>query len=181
MLKKFVLACLMAAGLASAQEEMGGGGSRGGGGGRGGDMGGMGGMGGAMPRKATKTELFVDKLKLNQEQKEEAQKILSAALERLGAVRMEMDDRRAKIAGALIDGKSEADVKTLLDQYTVSYAQMMKIQADAFAKILATLKPNQTSKADQAFELLSGMFTASGARGGRGGPGGAGRGRGSER
>ena len=52
------------------------------------------------PRKPSKAELFADKLKLNQEQKEEAQKILNAALERMGSVRMDVEARRAKIAGA---------------------------------------------------------------------------------
>jgi hypothetical protein len=115
-------------------------------------------------------------LKLNREQQEEAQKILNAAVERLGAVRMDVEARRAKIAGALIDGKPADDVKKLTAEFADASAQMMKIEADAFGKIWATLKPNQQSKGDQAFELLTGMFAALGTRGGRGGPGGMGRG-----
>src|ERR1044072_1447376 len=107
MLKRFVMAGLMVAGLATAQDDIRGGGMGGGrgggmGGGRGGDMGG----GAPMARRQTKAELFADKLKLNREQQEEAQKILSAAMERMGAVRMEMGSRKAKNAGAVIDGKS---------------------------------------------------------------------------
>jgi hypothetical protein len=180
MMKRWFLAGMLVAGLASAQEEMGGGGGGRGGGGGGGDMGG----GGMRPRTPSKAELFVDKLKLNREQQEEAQKILSAALERLGSARMDMEARRAKIAGALIDGKSADEVKKVTADFADASAMMMKIQADAFGKIWATLKPNQQSKGDQAFELLTGMFAAAGARGGRGGPGGpggAGRGRGAGR
>jgi hypothetical protein len=173
MLKRMMMAGLLAAGLASAQDEISGGGmgGRGGGGGRGGDMGG----GGPIARRPSKTELFVDKLKLNKEQQEEAQSILSAAIERLGAVRADMDSRKAKIAGAIIDGKPADEVTKLTAEYAESSAQCMKIEADAFGKILATLKPNQRQKADQAFELLTGMLASVGR--GRGGPGG-GRGRG---
>jgi hypothetical protein len=133
------------------------------------------------PRTPSKLELFVDKLKLNQEQKEETQKILNAALERMGSVRMDVEARRAKIAGALIDGKPADDVTKVTAEYAVASAQLMKIQADAFGKIWATLKPNQQSKGEQAFELLTQVFASVGARGGRGGPGGAGRGRGAGR
>lgn len=179
MMNRLIVAGILAAALVSAQDDISGGGMGGGrgGGGRGGDAGGMG--GGMAARKPSKAELFVDKLKLNREQQEEAQKILSAAIERMGSVRMEMDSRRAKIAGALIDGKPAADVEKLTADYAEISAQFAKIEADAFAKIWATLKPNQQSKADQAFELLTGLFASVGGRGGRGGPGGGmGRGRG---
>ncbi len=168
--------------LASAQ--------RGGGGGGGGDeMGGMGGGGGragggdmgatmsAMTRKPTKAEQMADKLKLSKEQREEAVTILSAALERSGSVRAEMDDRRAKIAGALIDGKTGDELSKLTADYAEVAAKMTKVEADAFAKIYALLKPNQQGKADQAFELMAGIFSGSGG-GGRGAGGGQGRGMG---
>src|SRR3954467_14841691 len=109
---RLLLAGILAVGLASAQRGGGGGGGlgggggdEGGGGGMGGGMGGMGG-GGMGVRKATKAEQFADKLKLTKEQREETSTILSAALERATSIRAEMDERRAKIAGALIDGKS---------------------------------------------------------------------------
>ena len=35
---------------------------------------------------------------------------------------------------------------------------MTNIEAEAFGKIYALLKPNQQSKAPQAFELMAGMF-----------------------
>jgi hypothetical protein len=176
MFKRLLMAGILAAGLASAQDEMGGGGgSRGGGGGRGGDE--MGG-GGGVRRRVGKLELFVDKLKLNNQQKEEAQRTLNAALERLGAPRAEMENRRAKIAGAIIDGKPAGEVAKLTAEFAEMSAQVMKIEADAFAKVWATLKPNQQSKADQAFELLTGVFAQAGRARGGGPGGGMGRGRG---
>jgi hypothetical protein len=163
MRKRLIVAGLLAAALASAQDEMGGMSSRGGGGGgRGGDMGGM------MPRRQTKAEQFVDKLKLNKEQQEETQRILNAALERLGTARLEASQRRVAIAGAYIDGKPAEEIKKLTADYAQASTQVMKIEADAFGKILATLKPNQKSKCDQAFELLTAMFAQTGGGGGRG-------------
>jgi hypothetical protein len=188
MLKRVVLAGTLVAAMAFAQR--GGGGMGGGmgdemggmGGGRGGDMGGM---GGAMPRRATKAEQFVDKLKLNKEQKEEAEKILAAAMERAIAVRNDLADRRAKLAGAMIDGKPDEEIAKLRADFATVAEQYTKIEADAFGKIWATLKPNQTNKGDQAFELLAGIFNAPAGGRGRGmgapGSGGMNRGRGAGR
>ena len=93
-----------------------------------------------------------------------------------------MDDRRAKIAGALIDGKPADEVNKLTADYATVAAQMTKVEADAFAKIYALLKPNQQAKADQAFELMAGMFSGGPRPRGPGGMGGgAGRGRGAGR
>ena len=132
-------------------------------------------MGGGAPmaRRATKYELFVDKLKLNKDQQEEAQRTINAAVERMGTARAEMDTRKAKIAGAIIDGKSAEEVTKLTAEYAESSAGSMKIEAEAFGKIWATLKPNQQQKADQAFELFTSMFAMTGR-----GRGGMGRGRG---
>jgi hypothetical protein len=53
-------------------------------------------------------------------------------------------------------------------------AQVTGIETKAFAKVCATLKPNQQGKAASAFELMAGMFNAP--AGGRGGRRGGGRG-----
>jgi hypothetical protein len=184
MLMKIVLAGVLAAAMAFAQgrgggmgDDMGGSSGMGGmGGSRGGEMGGRGNdMGSSvMVRRASRAELFADKLKLSKEQREETQKIVSAAMERAVTVRAQMDQQRAKIAGAIIDGKTEDDVRKLTADYTASSAQLTAIEADTFGKIWASLKPNQQQKADQAFELLAGMFTSPGGRG-RGMSRGAGR------
>jgi hypothetical protein len=194
MFKRILLAGAIVAGVAFAQRGgggMGGGGDEmggmGGGGGRGGDMGGM---GSAMPRKASKAEQFIDKLKLSKEQQQEAEKILSAAMERASALRNDMAERRAKIAGAMIDGKPDEETAKLKAEYSEVAAQYTKVQADAFGKIWAMLKPNQQSKGEQAFELLAAIFNTPAGGRGRGGAGmpagmgsgmGTGRGRGTGR
>jgi len=49
-------------------------------------------------------------------------------------------------------------MKPLMDAYTGVCAQMTVIEADAFGKVYATLKPNQQKNAAQAFELMGGLL-----------------------
>jgi hypothetical protein len=84
----------------------------GGGGGRGGGRGGGGGgdMGGGMPqaRRLTKTEMLFEKLKLNKEQKEGAEAIISAAMEKAAPTRDVLNKGRMVIANT-ITGKGSDD------------------------------------------------------------------------
>jgi hypothetical protein len=165
---------VLVTGLASAQ--------RGGGGGGGGENGmgsgeglGMnaGGGTGGMPggaRRLTKEEQLFEKLKLNKEQKEEAATIMAAAREKAGPVRDQLNKGRQLIAG-LIMQKKDDDLKKLMGDYAIVAAQMTAVETEAYSKIYALLKPNQQSKAPQAFEMMAGMFAG-------GMPGGGGRGRG---
>jgi hypothetical protein len=181
MVVRFFLTVILAAGFASAQ------GGRGGGGGGFGDEGmgggsGMngGGMGGGMPqmRRQTKEERLFDKLKLNKDQKEQAGQILSAAMEKAAPTREMLTKGRIAIANAITGKASEDDLKKLLGEYSAVSATMTGIEADVFAKLYALLKPNQQSKAPQAFELLAGMFDGGGMQGGGRGRGGQGGGEG---
>jgi hypothetical protein len=167
----------MAAGLACAQP--GGGSGMGGGEGMGsggmsrgtagGGMGGGEGMGGgSMPRRQTKFELFLDKLKLKSDQKEEVQRIVSAAMEKSAPVRDQLNKGRVVIAQAMLSKASDEDIKKLLTQYATVSAQMTGIEAEAFGKIYALLKPNQQGKAAQAFELMAEVFAGVGGGGMRG-------------
>ena len=142
MFRRLLLAGVLAHRRRPAQRGGGGGDETGGMGGGGMDRGGGmgGGGGGVMARKPTKPEQFADKLKLNKEQREETATILAAARERSGAVRAELDDRRAKIAGAFIDGKSPEEVSKITADYAAVAAQMTKIEADAFAKNLRVVE-----------------------------------------
>jgi len=177
MVVRFLLAALMAAGLASAQPGGGGGGGGMGegmgGGSRGGGMGSEGmGSGMTMPRRQTKLEMFEDKLKLKSDQKTEVERILSAAAEKAGPVRDQLNEARKAVANAILSKAGDADMKKMLADYAAVSAQLTGIEADAFAKIYAQLKPNQQQKAAQAFELMAGIFS------GGGGGGAMGRGRG---
>jgi hypothetical protein len=171
MLVRFLLTAVLAAGFASAQRGGGGSGDEGGMGG--GSRGGGSEMGAGMPqvRRQTKAEMLFDKLKLNKEQKDEAVTILSAAMEQAAPVRDQITRGRAVIANAITSKASEEDVKSLLGQFTAVNVKMTGIEAEAFGKLYALLKPNQQSKAPQAFELMAGMFAGGGMPGGGGGGG----------
>jgi hypothetical protein len=169
MIVRFMLTAVLAAGLASAQR--GGAGLDEGAGAR------AGGRGAGPPpvQRLTKQEMLFEKLKLTKEQKEEATRILSTAMESAASMRELLTKGRIVIANAITDNASEGELRSALDEYTSIDANMMAIEADAFGKLLALLKPNQTSKAPQAFELLAEVFAGPGP----GGPGGgSGRGRG---
>ena len=49
---------------------------------------------------------------------------------------------------------------------------MTSIEAEAFGKLYALLKPNQQAKAPQAFELMAGMFAGGGCQAERAAAGG---------
>ena len=170
---RFLLVALFAVALASAQDEggAGGGGGFGGGGGRGGGMGGgMGMEGGGMPRvqRMTPLEMLADKLKLNKEQKDELLKILAAGREEASQFLQPLEAERANLANAILNSNAEAQKKAL-EAFSAMRAQIVGVEAKAFTKIYAMLKPNQQGKAAQSFELLAGMFDApAGARGGMG-------------
>jgi hypothetical protein len=176
MLVRLLLMAVLAAGVASAQIGGDEGGMGGGGGGRGGGRGGGGGgdMGGGMPqvRRLSKTEMLFEKLKLNKEQREEAATIISAAMEKAAPTRDLLDKGRVVIANTITGKGSEDEIKKLLGEYASVSATMTSIEAEAFGKLYAMLKPNQQAKAPQAFELMAGMFAGGGMAGG------AGRGRG---
>jgi len=112
MLVRILGIAVLAAGLASAQGrgigDMGGDGMGGGGGGRRTGANGMGAdemSGGGMPRAAqrqSKQELFMEKLKLNKDQKEEAAKILSEAAQKARPLANQIQNGRQQIATALL-------------------------------------------------------------------------------
>ena len=124
-------------------------------------MGGMGeGMGGGMrgAQKPTKAEQFMDKLKLNKDQKEEAVKILGETAQKAAPIRDQINKGRQMIGTSLLQKKTPDEMKPLMDAYTAVCGQMTALEADAFAKIYAQLKPNQQKNAAQAFELMAGIF-----------------------
>ena len=60
------------------------------------------------------------------------------------------------------------EVKKAQDAYAAEVAKMTGVEAKAFGKIYALLKPNQQSKASQAWDLMADMFATSGRGSGRG-------------
>ena len=174
MVFKLLLATAAAATLALAQG--------------GGDTGGIGGMGnsagsprqstpemGGAPMRAqkeTKADQMVNKLKLNKDQKTQFESILEAAVQEARPVSQNLAQARGALVTAYINGKAADDI---LKQYSDLQAQMTAVEAKAFQKLYELLKPNQTAKAGEAFDLMGGLLDIqAGAAGGRG----TGRGRG---
>lgn len=180
MFKTLLLMATMATTLAFAQ----GGGGMGGGGGD--DTGGMGGGGRAggmgddtsMPRMQRQApfDIFADRLKLNKDQKPEALTAISDALKESGPLRQQLMQAKLDMAKAMLGGASADDLKKTEDAYASLAAQVTGIEAKAFAKVCALLKPNQQGKAASAFELMAGMFNTP-VGGGGGGRAGGRRGR----
>jgi len=184
MFTKLLLTAIMAATLAFAQ-----GGGGGGGGGMGDDTGGMGGgMGGGRAggmgddtsgvriQRQSPFDTFAERLKLNKDQKTAAQTVLTDALKQSVPLRQQLMESKLGIAKAVLGGANADDLKKTMDAYASVAAQLTGVETKAFAKVCATLKPNQQSKAGAAFELMAVMFsTPAGGAGGRGGGGRRGR------
>jgi len=132
------------------------------------------GQGGA--RKMTPVEEFADKLHLDAKTQVPAvQEILSAASRDAGPVGQQMLQLRERMLNVALG--NGGDAKTTEDGYAAAAAKMAGIEAAAFAKVYALLKPNQQKDAAQAFTIMAGMFQPAapagggGARGGRRGGG----------
>jgi len=74
---------------------------------------------------------------------------------------------RQQLVNAILTN-APGDTKPLVDAYRAEAAKMAAIEARAFAKVYALLKPNQQSNATDAFALMGGVFEPQGAGGGRG-------------
>jgi hypothetical protein len=175
MLVRFLLTAVLVSGLALAQ--------RGGGGGISHDEGGIANTAGIAGGRAqvpslTREEMLFDKLKLDKDQREEAARILSTAMEKAAPTRDLLAKGRIAIANAITGKAGDDELKAILGAYTAADATMTGIEAEAFGKLYALLKPNQQSKAPRTFELVTGMFAGGGRGGGTGGRMGDGSGRG---
>jgi hypothetical protein len=169
---KLLLAAMLATTMAFAQGGGGMGDDTGGMGGRGGGRGG-GGIGddtGGMSRHEHQTplDIFAERLKLNKDQRVEAQTVLADAMKESAPLRQQLAQSRVEIAKAMLGGASADDLKKIMDTYTTVAAQETGVETKAFAKVYAMLKPNQQGKAAAAFELMAGIFNApAGGAGGR--------------
>ena len=150
MVIKVLLCAALAAGLGLAQK----------GGGKGGSKAGDDSSGFNMrPTRQSRFDVISEKLKLSKEQKEEAAKIFDAAQETVGQTRQQIVQGRDVITNAILAGKGGETLDKMMEQYTALLAQMTRIEAEAYGKLYATLKPNQQSKAPAVFEeQMAGMF-----------------------
>jgi LTXXQ motif family protein len=186
MFAKILLTGIAVAALALAQGGMGSGagadtgtgGMGGGGGGRGGGKGGDTGGGGAAPRpqKESKADMMVNRLKLNKDQKSEFETILESTIKDSQPIVQTLFQSRQNLANGLLSAKSETEIAALNKALADAQFQMIGVEVMAFKKIVGLLKPNQTAKAPEAFDLMADIFLPQ-----LGGGGGGGRGRGGSR
>ncbi|HEY9141246.1 MAG TPA: periplasmic heavy metal sensor [Bryobacteraceae bacterium] len=141
--------------------------------------------GGMLAQRQGQLDQFADKLKLNKQQRAEAETILDAAREAMAPIQQKLLEARKNLAAALIDGQPDDAVDQLTKTYTSLAAQSKALEAKAFAKICALLKPNQQSRAVQNFGLMAQLLEQGqmGGQwgGGQGGPWSGGRGGGGRR
>ena len=130
---------------------------------------------GLRPQSRTAIQQIADRLKLDQKTQLPAlEQIAAEARKDAAPIAQQMIQLRQQIVNLELS-KKPPELKTAVDAYASAAQQMAGIEARAFAKIYAILKPSQRSNATQAFALMAGMFqpsmSAAGGRGRRGGDG----------
>jgi hypothetical protein len=114
----------------------------------------------------TPFQQFVNRLRLDERSQIPAvQQIFSAALEEAAPVGQQMLQIRQQLVNLALAGKRD-EMKPVVDAYTAAATKMTGIEARAFAKVYALLKPNQQSGAPDAFAAIAGMFHPQAPRGG---------------
>ncbi len=109
-------------------------------------------------RTKTLMEEILDSMKLDSKtQLPAVQEIFQVAQRDSVPVMNQMMQSRQRMVNADI-AASSAQVQAEIDTYTVAAAKMATIEAQAFSKIYALLKPNQQAKAQQAFALMAGLY-----------------------
>jgi hypothetical protein len=169
MFPKVLFTGLAMAALALAQGGYGGGGGGRGGGGMGGDSVGGPSVGSARPApKESKADQIANRLKLSADQKVEFNSIFESTQKDALPIIQQVRKSRQDLANALINGKSDAEVAPLNQALSDAQFQMTGVEVKTFQRMVALLKPNQLSKAPEAFELMADIFLQGGGRGGLG-------------
>ncbi len=132
-------------------------------------------MGNMRAQKESKADQIVSKLKLSKDQKTELESILEVSYQDAAPVRTQLAQGRANLANATLAGTSADEIAKITKAYTTAEAQMTGLEVKAFQKSYAILKPNQTTHAPEAFDLMAGILDSAAVGRGRGGMG---RGRG---
>jgi Spy/CpxP family protein refolding chaperone len=157
MFLRLLLTASAAAALALAQGGSDMGGMSGKGAEAGGDLSSLGRNGMGRSSKPSPADLVVSKLKLTKDQTKEVETILEAANKEAAPLRQQLMQGRNALAGSMIAGKTE-DVEKVQKAYAEAETQMTALEVKAFQKIYDLLKPNQTAKAGEAFDLMAGVF-----------------------
>lgn len=120
------------------------------------------------PQPLSKGAMFANRLDLDRTQRETVQEIMNEAFKEIAPLRTQTEQTRAQIASSIITNGRQEDIDKLMAEYSAAAARITDIQAKAFGKVCALLKPNQKSKASSAFDLWAGTLDPAGgiARGG---------------
>ena len=161
-----LVALIVLAGPAAAQE----------GGSGPGPAGGGSGLPSGIDAPRTIPQQFASKLKLDKIQAPAVDEILTAAAIDAAPVAQQMLVARQHLLNAARSGRPE-ELKTAEDAYAAEAAKIAGVEAAAFAKVFALLKPGQQKDAPQAFALIAGLISnppagGSSGRSGTRGPGG---------
>lgn len=106
----------------------------------------------------TPFEQFAHRLDLDRKtQFLEAEKIFTDASRQAPPIAQQMQQLRIRLVNAEID-RNDAEIKATLADYRIVAARMAELEAQAFAKVYALLKPNQAAHATEAFALVAGIF-----------------------
>jgi len=132
--------------------------------------------GGMLAQRQSQLDQFAEKLKLNKEQRAEAEKIMDAGQEEMGPIQQKLIEARRNLAAALIVGQSGDAIDKATQAYTSVSAQAKAVEAKVFGKICALLKPNQQSRAVPNFGLMAQLVEQGQMSGPWGGQGGSGQG-----
>ena len=125
-------------------------------------------------RVATPFEQFSSRLKLDaRTQVPPVEQIFTEAQREAAPIAQKMLELRQQLVNVALGTKSD-DQKTVVEAYAAEAAKMTGVEARAFAKVYALLKPDQQARAPQAFAMMAGIFQPAGGGRGRGGQRGGG-------
>jgi Spy/CpxP family protein refolding chaperone len=97
-------------------------------------------------------------LNLTDAQKEQAKAAFQQARQDAQPIRAQLKQNRQSIADAVKAGKSEAEIRELAGTTGTLAGQLAAIRATTWAKVYATLTPDQRDKADQMREQMKNRF-----------------------
>ena len=150
MLKRILLAGLLASALAFAQGGRGGGG----GGGRGG-----GSNMPSIPMSGTKIDRMSDALKLSRDQKKDVKAAMDDAQKEATPIHEQMMQGRLAIAEAIAAGKSQEAIDKAVHSEADLDAQMTSVELHAFAKAVSVLETDQKQRGiPMIFAMVHGAF-----------------------
>lgn len=103
-------------------------------------------------------EKMIDRLKLDgKTQAPEVRLVLMDASRDAMPSGQKMLEIRQQLVNLAIQNRAD-ELKAAADAYAAAAAEMAGVEARAFTKIYALLKPNQQESAAQAFAIMAGMF-----------------------